>query len=69
MGKVRFHIDSLANIKSGRDSGWLDPVEDLGLDEGEWGGYTDDEKYSACEEYWLERGAPEIFYEEESEDD
>lgn len=34
--KVNFFIDSGANTQSAKDTGWLDTVEDLGLEEGEW---------------------------------
>lgn len=44
MAKVKFYLDSGANIHSCR-SEEFDTVDDLGLDEGEWEEYTDDEKH------------------------
>lgn len=49
--KVKFHLDSGANIHSCNDSGWIDPVEELGCEEGEWETLTDDEKYEIAEEW------------------
>jgi hypothetical protein len=60
--KVRFNCDSGANIHSCNESDWLDTVEDLGLDEGEWEKYSDDEKWKCAEEWANER--LEIYYEE-----
>jgi hypothetical protein len=41
--KVEFYCDSGANIHSCRRE-TLDTIEDLGLDEGEWEGLSDEEK-------------------------
>ncbi len=43
--KVRFNVDSGANIHSNNESEWFDPVEDLGFEEGEWQKFSDDEKW------------------------
>ena len=61
--KVKFFCDSGANIHSCRESEWLDTVEDLGLDEGEWESYSEEEKYKTAEEWAFER--LEIFFEED----
>ena len=63
MAKVRFFCDSGANIHSCKDSGVLDTVKDLGLDEGEWENYSDDEKYR-CAKEWADQYL-EIYYVEE----
>ncbi len=60
--KVRFNLNNGANIHSNRESGWLDTVEDLGLDVGEWEAYTDNEKYQMAEEWAADH--IEIYYEE-----
>lgn len=65
--KVQFNINSGANIHSNNESGWLDTVEDLGLEEGEWEAMSDDEKWEITEEYWRGMGQPEIFYEEKQD--
>lgn len=44
MAKVIFYMDTGANIKSAKESRELDTVEDLGLNDGEWEQYSDDEK-------------------------
>ncbi len=59
---VQFNVNSGANIHSTNESGWLDTVEDLGLDEGEWEAYTDDEKWQ-CANEWAQNYL-EIYYEE-----
>lgn len=63
--KVKFCCNSRANIHSTNESDWLDPVEDLGLDEGEWESMTDDEKYKMAENYAWETMGLEIYYEED----
>jgi len=60
--KVIFHCDSGANIHSGK-SETIDTVEDLGLDEGEWEKYTEDEKYKTVEE-WAWNSGLAIYFEE-----
>ena len=62
MAIVQFNCDSGANIHSCKESGWLDTVRDLGLDDGEWEGYTEDEKYEIAEA-WANNSL-EIYYEE-----
>lgn len=64
--KVKFSIDSLANIHSSNNTEWLDPVEDLYLDEGEWESLSDDQKWEFAREHFEMMGSPEISYEEES---
>lgn len=66
--KVRFFIDSGANIRSCNESEWIDPADDWGLDPGEWENMSEDEKYKAAAEYWQEQGQPEIYFEEQKED-
>jgi hypothetical protein len=44
--KVQFNCDSGANIDSSRESGWFDPVDELGLDEGELDEFSTTEDYS-----------------------
>lgn len=60
--KVKFCVNSGANIHSTNESGWLDPVKDLGFAPGEWEGLTEDEKYAEAENWANER--IEIYYEE-----
>lgn len=60
--RVKFFCDSGANIKSCRESGWLDTINDLGLDEGEWEAMSEDDKYKMAEGWASER--LEIYYEE-----
>ncbi len=62
--KVRFNVDSGANIHSNNDSEWFDVVEDFDLEEGEWEKYTDDQKWEFAKEWADER--IEIWYEEEA---
>lgn len=47
--KVKFYVDSGANIHSNNESEWLDTVEDLGMEEGEWEEMSDDDKYKEVE--------------------
>lgn len=47
--KVKFYVDSGANIHSNNESEWLDTVEDLGMEEGEWESMSDDDKYKEVE--------------------
>ena len=61
--KVQFYTDNGANIHSCRKSEWLDTVEDLGLEEGEWEKYSDDEKWVFAKD-WADNYI-EIGYEEE----
>lgn len=51
MTMVQFNVDSGANIHSNNKSGWIDPVEELGCEEGEWEGMTDDEKWECAREW------------------
>lgn len=63
--KVKFYVDSGANIHSNNESEWLDTVEDLGMEEGEWESMSDDEKYKEVETWasnYLDMG-----YKEEEE--
>lgn len=62
MATVQFNVNSGANISSTNESGWMDTVKDLGLDEGEWENYTDDEKWQ-CADDWAQNYL-EIYYEE-----
>lgn len=52
--KIRFFCDSGANIHSCREE-ILDPVEDLGLDEGEWEDMDEQERYRMAEEWAWDR--------------
>lgn len=63
--KVKFNVNSGANIHSNNESDWLDPVEDLGYDEGDWEDLTDDEKYKEAELWAWQAAGLEIYYEEE----
>jgi len=49
--KVQFNLNSGANIHSNNQSGWLDTVEDLSLEEGEWEGYTYEEKWEFAKDW------------------
>ena len=49
--KIRFNCDSGANIKSTNSSGWLDPLKDLDLEEGEWEELDHKEKQAMAEEW------------------
>jgi hypothetical protein len=60
--KVTFFCDSGANIKSCRSAA-LDTVKDLGLDEGEWESYSEDQKYECAEQWAADKMS--IWYEEE----
>ena len=62
--KVRFNLDSGANIHSNNQTEWLDTVDDLGMEEGEWEAMNDDQRYEAQVEYWNGDGHPEIYAEE-----
>ena len=64
--KVRFCCDSGANIHSCNKSDWMDTVEDLGLEDGEWEEMTYDEKHNMIEE-WANNYL-EIYYEEREND-
>lgn len=63
--KIRFNCDSGANIKSNKQSKWLDPVEDLGFGEGEWNMMTDDEKEEEAN-LWAWDNGLSIYYEEKA---
>ena len=63
MARVKFNLDSNANVHSCNDTGWLDTVEDCGLDEGEWEEYAEEEKYKFAEEWMVENIS--IWYDEE----
>ncbi len=65
MAKVKFYMDSGANIKSAKESKWLDTAEDLGLYDGEWEKMDDNEKYMFAEE-WAWQNGLSIGYEEKS---
>ena len=59
--KVKFFCNSGANIHSTRED-TFDTVTDLGLDDGEWENYSEDDKYKCAEEWANDR--LEIGYEE-----
>ena len=61
--KVQFNVNSGANIHSNNSSGWLDTVEDLGMEAGEWEAMSDDDKWKEAE-FWANERL-EIYYEEE----
>ena len=63
MAKVRFNVNSSANIHSTNTSEWFDTVKDLGLEEGEWENSDEYTKYQFAEE-WANQYL-EIYYEEE----
>lgn len=60
--RVRFHVDSGANVGSDNASEWFDPVDELGLDEGEWETLSDVEKWEFVNE-WAGNYL-DIYYEE-----
>lgn len=64
MAKVRFNLDSGANISSTKTSDWFNTVKDLGMEEGEWEGMSDDHKWEYAEE-WAQQHL-EIYYEEKN---
>lgn len=59
--KVEFCCDSGANIHSCRKQ-TVDTVKDLGLDEGEWEGMGEEDKYKIAEEWANDR--LEIYFKE-----
>jgi len=61
MAKVKFYCDSGANIHSTREE-VVDTVADWGMDEGEWEGLSDDEKWKVSDE-WAQKRL-DIGYEE-----
>lgn len=63
MAKVRFYIDSGANIKSRKTSRILDTVDDLGLNEDEWESTSEFNKYNMAEE-WAWQNGLDVGYEE-----
>lgn len=63
--KVQFSVDSGANIHSCNNSGWFDPVKDLGYSPGEWEKMSDDDKWQAADE-WAQNYL-EISYEEKED--
>tara|TARA_R110002096_G_scaffold327284_1_gene521241 strand:- start:842 stop:1036 length:195 start_codon:yes stop_codon:yes gene_type:complete len=63
--KVRFNLDSGANIHSNNQTGWLDTIEDLGLEEGEWESLSDDERHEMQVEWFNGNGYPEYSYDED----
>lgn len=63
MAKVRFNVNSGANIHSTKTSKWYDTVEDLGMAEGEWEGMSDDDKWMYTDK-WAQQYL-EIYYEED----
>lgn len=64
--KVKFFVDSGANIHSNNESEWFDPVEDLGMEEGEWESMSDEDKYKEAE-MWVSNYL-EIGYEEKEDE-
>lgn len=63
MAKVRFYMDTGANIKSAKESKIIDTVDDLGYSEGEWESLSDEDKYKAAEEWCWQNGL-DVGYEE-----
>jgi hypothetical protein len=63
--KVKFYVDSGANIHSIKKSKWLDTKKHLMLDDGEWEMFSDDKKQSFAQE-WADNYLS-IGYEEEEE--
>lgn len=62
MAKVRFNVDSGANIKS-NNSEEFDTVEDLGCEEGEWENeMSEDERWKMVKEW--SNNHVDIFYED-----
>jgi len=60
--KVRFYLDSGANIHSCRQEDF-DTVDDLGLDAGEWEAFTEDEKFEFARDWannYLDMGFEEL---------
>ena len=55
MAKVKFFCDSGASIESCRESGVLDTVDDLGMDEGEWEGMDEDARFEVARDWAEER--------------
>lgn len=49
--KIQLYLDNGANIHSCRDSGWIDPVDEFGLNEGEWETLTDEEKWEYASDW------------------
>tara|TARA_R110000851_G_C12891788_1_gene547223 strand:+ start:63 stop:257 length:195 start_codon:yes stop_codon:yes gene_type:complete len=43
--KVKFYLDNGANIHSCRDTEWFDPVDYLGLEQGEWELMSEEDKH------------------------
>jgi hypothetical protein len=62
MAIIQFNLDSNANINSCKESGWLDTVADLGLEDGEWENMTEGQKYELADE-WAQQHIS-IYYEE-----
>lgn len=52
--RVKFYCDSGANIHSCREE-TLDTVKDLGLDDGEWEGFSEEEKYEQVKDWMNDR--------------
>ena len=65
--KVKFTLNSGANIHSTNDTGWFDTESDLGMDEGEWESMTDDQKMEEVIEYFQGMGYPEYNFEEKED--
>ena len=61
--KVKFCVDSGANIHSCRETKWMDPVKDLGLLEGEWEKMDEEDKYEMAQD-WANNHI-EVYFEEE----
>ena len=51
MALVQFYCDSGANIHFKRTSGWLDTIDDLALEEGDWEELSYEEKMGHVEDW------------------
>lgn len=63
MAKVKFYMDTGANIKSSKTSRELDTVDDLGLEDDEWESMTEEQKHAVAEEWCWQNGL-EVGYED-----
>ena len=65
--KVKFCLDNGKCHNSTHETEWLDTVEDLDLQEGQWEEMDDDERLEMVDHYWLEKGFPASSYEEKDD--
>ena len=63
--RIRFYVDSNANIHSCNNTDWFDTVKDLGLKEGEWEDMTEEKRFELANELVNEQGMLEIGWEVE----